>query len=127
MSTILYASQKTTDYSHDFLKNLALATLDTVESYLDNCEKVNIKNTIADIKLALRLAFNDTNPCSLKATQIHFGQDKYGYIVHLSMILDEMYKNEDLKQILQNEPEIKLAIYHDELTLVNPIGISIHY
>ena len=109
MSTILYSNTKTTDYSHDFSKKLALGTLDTVESCLDNC------------------AFNDNNPCSLKATQIHFGQDKYGYIVHLSTILDEMYKNEDLKQILQTEPEIKLANYHDELTLVNPIGISMHY
>lgn len=128
MSTQLYASKKIIKHSDSLAKDLANSIIDQIESKLTESPK-KLKTDLEDMKYRINNFFQHEKPQIAKVTVIDFGYTikngkkakKQGFIVKFGDILDKLEAVDPIKEALSNNI-IEIALYHDEITLVNPIG-----
>lgn len=93
----------------------------------------NLKLDIEYLQTCVAEGFKHKSPEYVKPEVLNFGSDirngkefkKEAIIIDIEALLDLICKNAELDQTLaQSNYEISLAMYHDEILLVNPIGNS---
>lgn len=128
---MLYASKKVIEHSDSLASDLAKEILNRIYDNVDIMAPENLKADIDYLRVCIDEGFNRESAGYIKPEIINFGSDirngkefqKQGIVVDIEKILNLIRENDELDSILASQNyEISLAMYHDEILLVNPIG-----
>ena len=102
-----------------------MAVVEEIDNRIDHLSKEELKEFTNNLKHSIAFSFDNKTKNQIKPIKLDFGAKKYGYIMDIENILSLYTTKPELDEVLLRDGYlIKLALYHDELTLVNPIGIS---
>lgn len=135
LQTKYYASENTLN----FVKQSNTAIINELINMIQNKNKCCNASELDDYLEVLKISANEsyTQLKPVNYSMLDFGTTlknrkefkKIGYIIPLQKILDLYWGNPSLRHAIQESdpsprPTIKLALYMDEISLVNPIGNS---
>ena len=83
----------------------------------------NLKSYTDNLKFLISDRFQSNTLPYIKPEELRFGGKKKGYFIDIQKILQLFSTNYEVNEIfLKDNNLIKLALYHDEVVLVNPLG-----
>ena len=125
MKTALFATEKICNHTKNFGKKLTEIVLNEIQIKLDKVGSIDeCKRLLEEAKISVDSAFSQQEPIINEPMEVKFGQKNKCYLIDLKKTLKDISNIPELRDWLKKDGFIiKLALYHDELTLVNPIGI----
>ena len=130
MATNLYASKKMIKYCDELIKETSKQLLKDIESKIDRMNGFELRTHINSLEFSINEALKHKKPEKIKHFTMSYGFDikngkkykKEAVMVKIEDILEMILQNPAVQAEFENYKNIDIALYHDEILIVNPLG-----